>query len=159
MIDAQWAIPASTTAEGGRALVLTTIVGRRSVQAPLAGWIVRYEVTGAAASVGGMSTVDVPTDAAGRASVEVAPADAGGGTAVINIVLLQPGQPGTPPVEVARGGSTITWTPGRVMTPPALSGPTMSGPALTGPSLEPRPMLSPDESPGRTYGPPPTRVE
>ena len=99
-VDAQWAIPASTTAEGGRALILTTIVSRRSDAAPLAGWVVRYEVSGAAATVGGTGGgfIDVPTDATGRASVEVSPSEVGGGTAVVTMILLPPTQQGGAPI-------------------------------------------------------------
>ena len=68
----------------GRPHVLTTTVMRRTDGAPLAGWLVRYDI-GGGASLGyeGGNVVEVPTDAAGRASAEVSPANVGGGSSTV----------------------------------------------------------------------------
>ena len=47
-IDAQWVFNQTATAEAGRPYTLTTTVMRRTDGAPLAGWIVRYDVAAAA---------------------------------------------------------------------------------------------------------------
>ena len=51
-IDAQWVFNQTATAEAGRPYTLTTTVMRRTDGAPLAGWIVRYDVAGAGAGLG-----------------------------------------------------------------------------------------------------------
>jgi uncharacterized repeat protein (TIGR01451 family) len=181
-VDAQWAFPATTIAQSGYPLVLTTLVTRRSDRAPLAGWIVRYEVTSSDASLGsaGSNRVDVATDATGRASAEIRPMSTGGGQAVVNMAVLQPPVVGavvaspmeSSSLEVGRGSSTITWQNGVPGAPPPLA--MMPSPTLLGPSsssstfppppaveqpppnrFEPPPSLSTDSSPPKTYGPPP----
>ena len=168
-VDAQWAFPASAIAQAGRPLVLTTIVSRRTDRAPLAGWTVRYEVTDSGASLGraGGNVVDVPTDAAGRASVEISPASTGNGASVVNMTVVQPPQiapVASPQLEIARGTATITWTGGVANPAPMLTAPIGSPPPdLSGPSLpdtrqpapfEPPPSLSNDSASPRTFAPP-----
>lgn len=115
-VDAQFIFPQSTTAEAGRPHVLTTTVMRRSDNAPLAGWTVKYDVaSGASLGYEGGNTVEATTDAAGRASVEVSPVDAGGGTTNVGVSIYRPaaGSPGgTPPLGLGRGSATITWGAG-----------------------------------------------
>ena len=125
-VDAQWALPPSAVVDGGRPHVLTTTVSRRTDGAPLAGWLVRYDV-GGGASLGyeGGNVVEVPTDAAGRASAEVSPANAGGGTTTVSITIIRPPQAGTdssPRLEIGRGAASITWTTG-ISAPPAGASP------------------------------------
>jgi uncharacterized repeat protein (TIGR01451 family) len=132
---------------------LTTIVSRRTVSAPLPGWVVRYEVSGAAAVAGG-GYIDVPTDASGRASVEVSPSDPNGGTAIVTIVLLPPTQQGGAPIEIARGTTSITWTP--LPQPPA-AGSTLAIPPPPGSSPPSAgPSFGPPSTSGPSYGPPST---
>jgi uncharacterized repeat protein (TIGR01451 family) len=184
-VDAQFAFPATTIAQAGHPLVLTTIVTRRTDRAPLPGWTVRYEVanTGAALGPTGGSRVEVPTDAAGRASIEIRPTSVGVGDAIVNMVVVPPLESGaavSPAAEVGRGVATITWKDGVPGAPPWLAMPTglastMPQPSLlgrAGPSdpaspsqaypndrppnrFEPPPSLSDSNSPPKTYGPPP----
>jgi uncharacterized repeat protein (TIGR01451 family) len=133
-IDAQWVFPPSATADPGRPHVLTTTVMRRSDGAPLAGWIVRYNVPSGGASLGYASGdhTDATTDANGRASVEVSPNDVGGGTATIGVTIIRPAAPGASAaqqLEVGRGVSTITWGSGASPTP-----------ISTRPQLQPTPI-------------------
>ena len=98
----------------GRAHVLTTTVTRRSNGTPVPGWIVRYEVAGPGGSLGYSAgkSVDVTTDASGRASVEVSPTDVAGGVASVNMILVRPPVTApftSPQLEIARGAATITW--------------------------------------------------
>ena len=96
-VDAQWVFPQSTGVELGKSHVLNTIVTRRSDGAPLAGYLVRYEVVGeGTANLGyDQGTVsELPTDGQGRASVEVRPSDNRGGISTINITILRPPQSG-----------------------------------------------------------------
>jgi len=115
-VDAQFLFPASATAELGRPHVLTTTVLRRSDNAPLAGWTVRYDVaSGGALGYEGGKFVETTTDAAGRASVEVSPVDPGGGTTNVSVSIYRPavgGPGGAPPLGLGRGNATITWGAG-----------------------------------------------
>lgn len=151
-VDAQWILPASTVAAAGRPHVHTTTVLRRTDGAPLAGWLVRYEVpTGASLGYQGGNVIEVPTDANGRASVEVAPSDVGGGTATVSVTIVRPPQTGTnaaPRLEVGRGAATITWSSGVTSAPPT------SPPFTTMPPASP-PATSPYE-PAPTSPPPAT---
>jgi uncharacterized repeat protein (TIGR01451 family) len=151
-IDAQWVFPASVVAECGRPHVLTTTVFRRTNGTPLAGWIVRYTVgTGGSLGYEGGNTIDARTDAAGRASVEVSPAAAGGGVTQIGITIVRPQSigPGTiPQVELARGAATITWSANAPAVAPGLplapAAPSLPGPP---PSLPPGPPPAPPQGP------------
>ena len=127
--------PPSAVAEPGRPQTLTTTVMRRTDGAPLAGWTVRYDVSGAAARWVTRAEIpsNVPTDATGRASVEVSPTNTGGGTSTIDVTIIRPATVGaetSPQLEVGRGVATITWGAGA-------SGPTPAG-AL---SLQPTPII------------------
>jgi hypothetical protein len=169
-IDAQWTLPPAAMAEAGRPHVLTTTVLRRTDGAPLAGWLVRYDVAGAA-SLGyeGGNIVEVPTDAAGRASVEVSPANIGGGSATVGITIIRPPQVGTesaPRLEIGRGATTISWAGGvsaPPSSPPAFSTapPTSTAPApspiIPGAPVDstPRPTLQEPPAPAGDYAPPP----
>ena len=114
-IDAQWVFPQPAIVELGRPHTLTTTLMRRTDGVPLAGWIVRYDVSGGA-SLGyeGGNFVESTTDAAGRASVEVSPKDAGGGGAInVGITIVRPQTAGPavmPRLELGRGVATISWT-------------------------------------------------
>jgi uncharacterized repeat protein (TIGR01451 family) len=144
-IDAQWSFPPSATVTSGRPHVLTTTVTRRSNGAPLAGWVVRYDVSGGGASLGyaGGNFVDATTDAAGRASVEVSPSDVGGGTATIGITIIQPATAvGTPQLEVGRGSASITWGSGTSSAPSPV-------PATGPPPLQPTPAPTLPAEPSR----------
>ena len=165
-VDAQFAFPSPTIAQAGYPLVLTTLVTRQSDRAPLPGWTVRYEVSNANASVGGPgnSRVEVPTDANGRASIEISPTSVGPGNAIVNMTVVQPPTltAGATAAEVGRGSATITWregvpgapawTPGAAMAASAFQGipsdgsPTMPAPSLSGPPS------SDTSSPDLTYG-------
>ncbi len=173
-VDAQWALPPSAVVDGGRPHVLTTTVSQRTDGAPLVGWLVRYDV-GGGASLGyeGGNVVEVPTDAAGRASAEVSPANAGGGTTMVSITIIRPPQAGTdssPRLEIGRGAASITWTTG-ISAPPAGASPFAPTPApmvsspfspapapsVPGSSLDstPRPTLPNTSAPAGGYTPPP----
>ena len=149
-IDAQWVLPASAVVEAGRPHVLTTTVMRRTDGAPLAGWLVRYEVaSGGSLGYEGGNVVEVPTDAAGRASIEVSPNDVGGGTTNVGITIVRPPQGGAdaiPRLEVGRGAATVSWSSvaiGAPSAPPPVSpGPAtpMPPPSSASPPLEPTPQ-------------------
>ncbi len=175
-VDAQWAFPAPTIAQVGHPLVLTTLVTRRSDRAPLAGWIVRYEVSSPTASFGqtGGSVVEVTTDTLGRASIEIRPTNPGEGAAVVNMAVVPPAQLSTgagTTTEVGRGSATITWkngVPGAPLWPadPVIMSPAMSAPTLSGPTFSDQALASSNpsstdstysnERPASRFDPPPS---
>jgi uncharacterized repeat protein (TIGR01451 family) len=120
--------------------VLTTTITRKSDNAPLAGWKVRYDVaSGASLGYEGGNFVEATTDANGRASVEVSPVDAGGGTTNVAISVFRPPIAGAPQLGLGRGNATITW-----------------GAAAVGVPMAPAPSLPTGPPPGAIPGPPVT---
>jgi hypothetical protein len=166
-VDAQWVLPPSTIVAAGRPHVLTTTVMRRTDGAPLAGWLVRYEAaSGASFGYEGGSVVEVPTDASGRASIEVSPADMGGGSTTVNITIVRPPQATTdasPRLEIGRGAATISWASGAMGEPtippevrpaPIERAPPSSAPVMPY-EITPRPTLPSTASPpSGSYTPP-----
>jgi uncharacterized repeat protein (TIGR01451 family) len=171
-VDAQWLVPAPTVATAGRPHVLTTTVTRRSDGAPLAGWLVRYDV-GGGASLGyeGGKFVEVPTDASGRASVEVSPVHVGDGTTNVGITVIRPPLPqhASPRLPLGCGSTTITWTANAVTVPapdavpnalPPTAGPYIPAPVAAPPPFStlpddaPPPSLPNIPAPANPYAPP-----
>jgi hypothetical protein len=140
-VDAQWIFPPSSVVEPGRPHVLTTMVLRRTDGAPLAGWIVRYEV-GSGASLGyvGGNFVEVPVDANGRASVEVSPNSSGGGSTTVAVAIIRPQTAppdASPRMEVGRSNATITWGAGATPVPslPIAPAPSIGSPGVPVPGI------------------------
>lgn len=167
-IDAQWIFPASVAVPTGRPHVLTTTIMRRTDGAPLAGWIVRYNVaSGASLGYEGGNNVEVPTDASGRASVEVSPMDPGGGATNVGITIIRPASVGPnalPRMELGRSAATIAWSAAAAPVPPSPGPPVTPAPTPFGPpptlppSLpQPPPTLPSNTSPPSTYSPPPSQ--
>lgn len=163
-IDAQWVFPASVTVPCGRPHTLTTTVARRTDGAPLAGWIVRYTV-GGGASLGyeGGNTVDVPTDATGRASVEVSPMESGGGATNVGVVIVRPASGGPsalPRMEIGRGAAAIAWTAAAPAMPEAGAPVPNMGPAVGPPpatfNVPPSNAMPPSLPPTQPITQPPT---
>jgi hypothetical protein len=166
-VDAQWIFPQTAPAEAGRPYTLTTTVMRRTDGAPLAGWIVRYDVAGGAGLgyEGGAST-ESTTDGAGRASVEVSPRDGGGGATQVFMTIIRPATGGPVPMprlEVGRAASTIMWGATGVAVPaapgvpgaPAMPAPSLpAGPATPAPPIPMPPPPLADTPPSLPAGPP-----
>ena len=147
-IDAQWIFNQTAAAAAGQPHTLTTTVMRRTDGAPLAGWIVQYNVSGdAALGYEGSSTVEATTDAAGRASVEVSPKDPAGGVTNVGITIIRPANVGPqamPRLEVGRAATTITWGAAALPAMPAPSLPvTPAPPGVIAPSLPGPPIPTP----------------
>lgn len=110
-IDAQWAFPAPTVARAGEAAILTTTVSRSSNSTPHAAWLVRYVVEGLDVRFANNDTqIEVPTDAEGKASVELLPPASGGGTARVAIEVIRPTSADSPRMVVGAGATTVTWS-------------------------------------------------
>jgi uncharacterized repeat protein (TIGR01451 family) len=121
-VDAQWVFPQPAIVEPGRSHTLTTTLMRRTDGAPLGGWTVRYDVSSGSLGYEGGNTLETTTDAAGRASVEVSPKDAGGGVTNVGVTVIRPQTAGPavmPRLELGRGAASITWAAGAVAVPVA----------------------------------------
>ncbi len=176
-VDAQWIFPQPAIVEPGRSHTLTTTLMRRSDGAPLAGWIVQYNVSGGALGYEGGSSVDTTTDANGRASVEVNPKDPGGGVTNVGITIVRPQTAGPavmPRLNLGRSAVTITWAQGGTAVPAPPIVPSIPGgapitspppttftppPALPPTTTQPAPTPTPPSTPApSTYTPPPAPV-
>jgi uncharacterized repeat protein (TIGR01451 family) len=127
-VDAQFSFPAPTIAPVGERQSLTTVVTRLSDGSPLEGFVVRYQL-GEEGNIGfapnGATAIEVPTDAAGRATVEVFQQEPLRSENQIQIEVVRPaGVAGAADrsLTIGRGSTSVTWTaPGVNL---ELSGPT-----------------------------------
>ncbi|MCA9240559.1 MAG: hypothetical protein KDA37_10180, partial [Planctomycetales bacterium] len=150
-VDAQWQLPPPAVVAGGQQHVLTTTVTRQTDGAPLAGYIVRYEVvdaTGAQLGYGGGQSAEVTTDSRGQASVEVTPTDSNPGTSRVRVTIARPEQAGvaaSPRIDIGGGETQVTWSNTAAGTQPLF------------PPVEPQPAppTAPPTTPPVT--PPPSR--
>jgi uncharacterized repeat protein (TIGR01451 family) len=115
-IDAQWRLPPPAINPAGTKHLLTTTVMRQSNQTPCERWHVRYQiVSGPPAGFlpSGAAAVEVPTDAAGQANVEIFQKEPKHGTNTISIQVIRPGDlPGAngQRLIVGSGATMKTWT-------------------------------------------------
>ena len=115
-VDAQWSLPPPAIVPAGTARVLTTTVVRRSDRLACCGWLVRYEIVGGPAAGFGpdlAQAIEVPTDAAGQANVEMSQQQPAPGTNQIAIQIVRPASPGIfggRQLAVASGTALTTWT-------------------------------------------------
>ncbi len=116
-VDVQWTFPEAVVTAGGTK-VLTTTVRRHTDGTPIEGWLVRYEVADGSAALQGSGTsqfVEVPTDAQGRASIDVTPTGSAGSTTRIATQVIRPERyqnSNAPRLVIANGASRINWTSG-----------------------------------------------
>ena len=116
-VDARWQFPPPASSRPGQKQTLTTVV-TRSGGAPVAGWIVRYEVLGGPEAVftaRGDRALEVRTDAAGRATVELLPRTQEPGITSVGVQVIRPatGRGDVPQMVVGQGQTSVNWsTPG-----------------------------------------------
>ncbi len=92
-VDALVQYPPPAINPAGTRHVFTTTVTRHSNQSPCEGWRVRYEITGgppAGFSPDGAAVIEVPTNSAGQASVEIFQKQPAHGTNKICIQVIRP---------------------------------------------------------------------
>ena len=130
-IDAQWQFPPPAINPAGTRHVFTSVVTRHTDHCPLAGWIVRYEITGGPAAgfaPGGATVLEVPTDEAGQASVEIAQTGSEPGTNTVRIDVIRPADPASgrgQPLVVGSGSTQMTWSAPQIAL--RASGPAQAG--------------------------------
>jgi uncharacterized repeat protein (TIGR01451 family) len=135
---------------------LTTTVWKMTNHcSPRAGWIVRYELTGGPQAIfvpSGSTAVEVPTDAAGKASVEIVQKDPSPGTSQIRVQLFRPADQSSPQFLVRQGCTAVSWNDQASAT----AVPTPAAPTLPGPASASPPIVTPPATGAPTSTPPPT---
>jgi len=114
-VDAQWRFPPPSIAPVGSRNNITTVVSRQSDNSPLASWQVRYEIVGgpgAGFSPDGAQSVEVLSNPAGEASVEIFQKDGAAGTNQIQIQVIRPAGVGgqNRAIPIGAGSTLQTWT-------------------------------------------------
>lgn len=151
--DAQYSFPEPLVTPPGTKGTLTTTVWKMTSRSPLPGWIVRYELTGGPQAIfvpSGSTAVEVPTDAAGRASVEIVQKDPSPGTSQIRVQLFRPADQCSPRFLVRDGCTAVSWAEGATAPAAAPAAPVLPGPVTTTP-----PAVVPPAGPPATVIPPP----
>jgi uncharacterized repeat protein (TIGR01451 family) len=152
--DAQYSFPEAVVTPPGSKATLTTTVWKMTNRSPLAGWTVRYELTGGPQAIfvpSGSTAVEVQTDPAGRASVEIVQKDPSPGTSQVRVQLFRLADQCSPRFLVRDGCTAVSWTEGGAIAagPAAPARPSLPGPVTTTPSVTvPPPTITPPPSGG-----------
>ncbi len=114
-VDAQWRFPAPAIGAAGTNQTLVTTLSRQSNNTPLAGWAVRYEITGGPAAgfaPDGAPSVEIVSNAAGEAPAELVQKQPAAGTNAVQIQVIRPAGAGAleRAVPVGTGSTLCTWT-------------------------------------------------
>ncbi|MFO7903378.1 MAG: DUF7507 domain-containing protein [Planctomycetota bacterium] len=114
-VDAQWAFPDPDTVPAGEPYALTTSVKRTATGAPVADYIVRYEIVdGAPATLGpdDATVMETRTDDEGLATVELRPTTNQPGVTQVRIKVIRPADPDSdaPRTLLGEGYTSITWS-------------------------------------------------
>ncbi|MGA2254879.1 MAG: hypothetical protein ABSG53_09470, partial [Thermoguttaceae bacterium] len=112
-IDAQFGFPTPAISPAGGKQSLTTTVWRQTNHSPRPGWIVRYEtLCGPPAVFGpaGTPSVEVPTNEAGQAAVEIFQKDPSPGTNQVRFQVFRPADSCGDRLKVKEGSVFVTWT-------------------------------------------------
>jgi len=111
-VDASWRLPQSTTARSGQPQPLTTVLTRASGE-PISGWIVKYDVVDGPPAVlsRGLTSIEVRTDAAGRAIADLSPASSEPGITTVRVQIIRPAiNRGDTQMVVGQGTVGVQWT-------------------------------------------------
>jgi uncharacterized repeat protein (TIGR01451 family) len=156
-VDVRWLAPTSAQVQIGEKHSLVTSVTRASSGAPIAGYIVRYEVSGGVEAGFGPSYsggVELTTNGEGQASAELGQYVGQPGQTQINVQIIRPAAPPAASEPLVLGSTTIAidWlalaqpgapppivqgtTPGATTTPgaPATTTPAQTTPPATPPA-------------------------
>jgi uncharacterized repeat protein (TIGR01451 family) len=148
-VDVQWRFPAPAITPVGSRHGLTTVVTRQSDNTPLAGWLVRYEITGgpeAGFAPDGARSIEVATGPGGEATAELMQPQASPGTNQITIQVIRPPGVGgqSRPLPLGAGSVLHTWAAsgsGVPTGPPPIGTPPIGGPPIGSPP----PVTSPGQ--------------
>ena len=113
-VDAAWAFPPPVAARAGQPQTLTTTV-TRSGGAPVAGWIVRYDVLEgppASFSARGETSIEVRTNASGQATAQLLPRSADPGITTVRVQVIRPAaaRGDLTQMVVGQGQTAVSWS-------------------------------------------------
>ena len=113
-VDAIWTFPPCAVATIGTRTGhrLTTVV-KRSGGAPVAGWVVRYEVLDgpeAVLSGGNARVVEVKTDVQGVAIADLFPRSNTAGITTVRVQVIRPASGDIPEMIVGQGTTSVSWS-------------------------------------------------
>ncbi|HEX7448185.1 MAG TPA: hypothetical protein VF306_11600 [Pirellulales bacterium] len=136
-VDAEFAYPPPAINPVGTRHVFTTIVTRHTTHEPIAGWRVRYEISGgpsAGFSPDGATAIEVATNEAGQASAEIYQLAPQSGINTVSIQVIRPADTaGGEPYAINTGSTTATWSssdmPSAAAAAPSALRVNVSGPA------------------------------
>lgn len=114
-VDAQWAFPNPTTVPAGQEHTLSTTVQRTATDAPVVGFIVRYEIIdGRSATLGpnAATAMEVRTGENGLANVKLRSTGGQPGVTQVRIQVIRPADPDSdaPRTVLGEGYTSITWS-------------------------------------------------
>lgn len=111
-VDASWRLPPSATARAGQPHPLMTVLTRSNGD-PISNWIVKYDVVDGPPAVlsRGLTSIEVRTDAAGRAIADVSPASVEPGITTVRVQIIRPAtNRGDAQMVVGQGTVGVQWT-------------------------------------------------
>jgi uncharacterized repeat protein (TIGR01451 family) len=123
-VDGQWMFPTPliVRVDKPQPAELITTVARTGMNAPIEGWIVRYEILDGPEATfegSGQPVIEVPTDVNGQAIARVVPRSSTPGVTQVAVQIIRPSaRPSDAPrMVVGQGGTSITWSaPGLAIT-------------------------------------------
>ena len=114
-VDCQWAFPNPVAVPAGQAHTLSTHLTRTATTAPIAGWIVRYDIvdgTSAVFAPANATSIEVRTDENGMGNAALQPASNLAGVTQVHIEVIRPADPNSdaPRTKLGEGYTSITWS-------------------------------------------------
>jgi uncharacterized repeat protein (TIGR01451 family) len=115
-VDAQFSFPPPAISAAGGRQTITTTVTRQSDQAPLAGWLVRYEIVGGPQAGFGLDAaqvIEVETNPQGQATADIVQMAPSAGTSEVRIqIVRRPDAQGKLDRQfiAATGTTQVTWS-------------------------------------------------
>jgi len=157
-IDAQWSFPPSTSAPPGGRQTLTTSLLRLSDRTPLAGYRVRYTITGgapAALGSGDAQSLELETNDQGEATVDLQQTSAAAGVTDVRVDIIRPASMGGfdgRTLTVATGGTRVSWSGTETPITPAPPPTTYEPPVTQPPPAAPQVSVSVTNPPAASVG-------
>lgn len=112
-VDAAFAYPPPAINPAGTRHTFTTIVTRHTSHAPIAGWRVRYQITGgppAGFTPAGAQTIEVATNELGQASAEIEQLSSQPGTNTVSIQVIRPADAAGEAFVAGNGVTSKIWS-------------------------------------------------
>lgn len=114
-VDCQWAFPNPVSVPAGQSYTLSTRLTRTATNAPIANWIVRYDIVdGTAATFGpdNSTSIEVRTDENGLGNALLQPTSGLAGVTQVHIEVIRPPDPNSdaPRTKLGEGYTSVTWS-------------------------------------------------